>query len=138
MQTQIPEKVTSVVNDCDGEKDLPKEPAGECVDMQSATTSASSKLLGKRFKPQEFSQESLYLDIEVPNKKAKSDKTTERLIRQEVEKMKTELLKELNTEKRVDPSINLQNIINSTKDLIGGITQNLEDIEHHLQSMNQV
>ena len=136
MQTQIPEKIVSVVNDCDSENDLPKEPAAECVDMQSVTTSASSKLLGKRFKPQEFSQESLYLDIEVPNKKAKSDKTTERLIRQEVEKMKTQLLKELNSQK--SPCINLQNIINSTKDLIGGITQNLEDIEHHLQSINQV
>ena len=55
MQTQIPEKVVSVVNDCESEKDVPKEPAGENVEMQSVTTSASSKLLGKRFKPQEFS-----------------------------------------------------------------------------------
>ena len=94
MQTQNPEKVVNVVNDCASDGELQKELTRDTFDTISMDTSRSSKLLGKRFKPQEFSHESLYLEAEVPTKKAKIDKNTIEIVRHEVQKIKAQLLME--------------------------------------------
>ena len=136
MQTQNPEKVVAIVNDCESELDNPKEPLMECGDNQSATTTGSSKLLGKRFMPQEFSQENLYLDIPLPAQKKKLEESTKKLVRREIEKLRKEFLSEIDFGKSQCVSSPILKIISESKDLIGEITQNLEDIEHHMESIS--